>query len=219
MQWQLFADAPEEDVRRVLAVARRRRFARGEVVFHQDDLAESLHLVVSGRFAMTRRSPLGEDALLAIRQAGDAFGELALVSRRRRSATASALEPGETLSVLYDDFEHLRARHPGVDRMLVVLLAAQLTRMDELLAEAFYESADRRVIRRLLDLARAYGGDDPIRITQDQLAALAGASRATVNAVLSQERRRGTLDVRRGATVVLDRDALARRAGVSRQST
>src|SRR5581483_8961756 len=168
MEWQLFADAPVEDVRRVLAVARRRRFARGEVVFHQDDLAESLHLVVSGRFAMTRRTAVGEDALLAIRQAGEAFGELALVSKRRRTATASALEAGETLSVLH---------------------AAQLARMDELLAESFYESADRRVIRRLLDLGRVYGGDEhPIRVTQDQLAALAGASRATVNAVLSRER-------------------------------
>jgi CRP/FNR family cyclic AMP-dependent transcriptional regulator len=215
MEWELFAGAPAEDVRRVLAVARRRRFVRGEVVFHQDDLAESLHLVASGRFAITRRTALGEEALLAIRQAGEAFGELALIAEQRRSATASALEAGETLSVLYDDFEHLRARHPGVDRILVALLAAQLKRMDQLLAEAYYETAERRVIRRLLDLRHVYGDDEqPIRVTQDQLAALAGASRATVNAVLSQERRRGTIDVKRGATVILDRQALARRAGI-----
>lgn len=215
MEWELFTGVPPEDVQRVLAVARRRRFARGEVVFHQDDLAESLHLVAAGRFAITRRTSLGEEALLAIRQTGEAFGELALISEQRRSATASALEAGETLSVLFDDFDHLRVRHPGVDRMLVALLAAQLKRMDQLLAEAYYESAERRVIRRLLDLGHVYGGDEqPIRVTQDQLAALAGASRATVNAVLSEERRRGTIEVRRGATLILERDALARRAGV-----
>jgi CRP/FNR family cyclic AMP-dependent transcriptional regulator len=145
----------------------------------------------------------------------EAFGELALISEQRRSATASALEAGETLSVLYDDFEHLRRRHPIVDRMLVSLLATQLRRMDQLLAEACYETAERRVIRRLLDLAHVYGGDEqPIRVTQDRLAALAGASRATVNAVLSQERRRGTIDVKRGATLILDRAAVTRRAGV-----
>jgi CRP-like cAMP-binding protein len=215
MEWELFADAPPEDVQRVLAVARRRRFDRAEVVFHQDDLAESLHLVASGRFGITRRTALGEEALLAIRQAGEAFGELALISEQRRSATVSALEAGETLSVLYDDFEHLRRRHPGVDRILVALLATQLKRMDQLLAEAYYETAERRVIRRLLDLAQLYGGDEqPIRVTQDQLAALAGASRATVNAVLAQERRRGTIEVKRGATLILDRPALTRRAGV-----
>jgi len=211
----LFADAPPEDVQRVLAVARRRRFDRGEVVFHQDDLAESLHLVTAGRFAITRRTALGEEALLSIRQPGEAFGELALISEQRRSATAAALEAGETLSLLYDDFEHLRKRHPAVDRMLVTLLATQLKRMDQLLAEAYYETAERRVIRRLLDLGYLYGGDErPIRVTQDQLASLAGASRATVNAVLADERRRGTIDVKRGSTLILDRDALARRAGV-----
>ena len=215
MEWELFADAPPEDVQRVLAVARRRRFDRGEVVFHQDDLAESLHLVTAGRFAITRRTALGEEALLSIRQPGEAFGELALISEQRRSATAAALEAGETLSLLYDDFEHLRKRHPAVDRMLVTLLATQLKRMDQLLAEAYYETAERRVIRRLLDLGYLYGGDErPIRVTQDQLASLAGASRATVNAVLADERRRGTIDVKRGSTLILDRDALARRAGV-----
>lgn len=215
MEWELFANAPPEDVQRVLAVARRRRFDRGEVVFHQDDLAESLHLVTAGRFSITRRTALGEEALLSIRQPGEAFGELALISEERRSATVSALEAGETLSVLYDDFEHLRKRHPAVDRMLVALLAAQLQRMDQLLAEAYYETAERRVIRRLLDLGHLYGGDErPIRVTQDQLASLSGASRATVNAVLADERRRGTIDVKRGSTLILDRDALARRAGV-----
>ena len=215
MEWELFAGAPPEDVRRVLAVARRRRFDRGEVVFHQDDLAESMHLVAAGRFAIARRTALGEEALLAIRQSGEAFGELALISEQRRSATASALEAGETLSILFDDFEHLRERHPGVDRMLVLLLATQLRRMDQLLTEAYYETAERRVVRRLLDLGQVYGEDEhPIKVTQDQLAALAGASRATVNAVLSEERRRGTIDVKRGSTVILDRQALARRAGV-----
>jgi CRP/FNR family transcriptional regulator, cyclic AMP receptor protein len=215
MEWELFAGAPPEDVRRVLTVARRRRFARGEVVFHQDDLAESMHLVAAGRFAIARRTALGEEALLAIRQPGEAFGELALISEQRRSATASALEAGETLSILFDDFEHLRERHPEVDRLLVTLLAAQLRRMDQLLTEAYYETAERRVIRRLLDLGQIYGGDEqPIKVTQDQLAALAGASRATVNAVLSDERRRRTIDVKRGSTMILDRDALARRVGV-----
>jgi CRP/FNR family transcriptional regulator, cyclic AMP receptor protein len=213
MEWELFGGVPSEDVQRVLAVARR-RFERGEVVFHQDDLSESLHLVVSGRFAITRRTALGEDALLAIRQAGEAFGELALISERRRSATVSALENGETLTVLYTDFEQLRTRHPGVDRMLIALLASQLERMDQLLTEAYYETAEHRVVRRLLDLSHVYGsGDQPIQITQDQLAALAGTSRATVNAVLSEERRRGTIEVKRGATRILDREALTRRSG------
>ena len=50
MEWPLLVDLPPEDVRRMLSIARRRTFARGEVVFHRDDPADSLHLVVRGRF-------------------------------------------------------------------------------------------------------------------------------------------------------------------------
>jgi CRP/FNR family cyclic AMP-dependent transcriptional regulator len=212
VQWKLLDGVPDEDLQRVFVIARRRRFGRGEVVFHQDDPADSLHLVVDGRFTISRRTSLGEDALLAISGSGEAFGELALVSEANRSATATALDAGETLCVHRVDFDELRARHPSVDRMLVRLLAGQVQRMNQLLSEAFYESAERRVLRRLLELGDA--GEHPIRVTQEQLAALAGASRATVNAVLSTERRRGTIEVRRGATLLLDRAALARRAGV-----
>ena len=59
MQWPLLADVPPEDLRQILAIARRRTFSRGEVVFHHGDPADSLHLIVSGRFsrsASTRAS-------------------------------------------------------------------------------------------------------------------------------------------------------------------
>jgi CRP/FNR family transcriptional regulator, cyclic AMP receptor protein len=217
MEWELLAGVPAEDARRVLAIGRRRTFGRGEIVFHQLDPADSLHLVASGRFAVRRTTPLGEDALLAIRGPGAFFGELALVSGGARSATVQALEPAETLAVYRTDFDDLRKRYPQVDQVLVLLLARELRRMDELLSDAFYVSAERRVLRRLLEVSEAYGGAAPgvaVPLTQEQLAALAGTSRATVNAVLSAERQRGTLSLNRGRTTLEDPAALARRAGV-----
>lgn len=216
MEWRLLAGVPAEDVRRVLGIARRRTFKRGEVVVHEGDPADSLHLVVSGRFAVQRTTRLGEDALIAVHGPGDAFGELALVEAGSRSATVAALESAETLAVHRIEFDQLRSSHPSVDRMLVSLLAHQVRRMNGLLTEAYYEDAGKRLLRRLLDLAVVYdtGGDDVvIPLTQEQLASLAGASRATVSAVLSAERKRGTIALRRGATVLRDRDGLARRVG------
>jgi CRP/FNR family transcriptional regulator, cyclic AMP receptor protein len=216
VHWELFDGVPATELQPVLEMARRRTFRRGEVVFHQGDPADSLHLVVRGRFAIARRTAIGEDTLLAICSSGDVFGELALVSGRERSATVSALEAGETLCVYRVDFDELRSRHSSVDRVLVTLLAGQLQRMNELLSEAFYENARRRVLRRLLELGRfdAETGEEVVRITQEQLGALAGASRATVASVLAAERARGSIEVKRGMTILLDRNALTRRAGL-----
>ena len=218
MEWKLFAGVSPEDVRRVLGIARRRTFKRSEVVVHEGDPADSLHLVVSGRFAVQRTTRVGEDALIAVHGPGDAFGELALVESAPRAATVYALEPAETLCVHRIEFDELRAKQPSVDRMLVTLLANQVRRMDELLTEAYYDDAGKRLLRRLLELASIYDGGDGevvIPLTQEQLASLAGASRATVSAVLSAERNRGTIALRRGATILLDRESLTRRAGAA----
>jgi CRP/FNR family transcriptional regulator, cyclic AMP receptor protein len=214
VEWRLLADVPPEDVRELLTIARRRTFSRGEVVFHRGDPADSLHLIVQGRFAVRITTPLGDTALIAVHGAGDAFGELALVSEAAvRSATVSALEAAETRSVYRDDFARLQHRYPAVNSILVHLLAEQLRRANERIVEAHYIDADTRVRRRLLDLARVYGheGAATVPLTQESLAEMAGTSRATVNRVLREEQRSGTLQLRRGQTLILDETELARR--------
>ena len=214
MEWQLFAGVPEEDVRRLLAIARRRTFARNEVVFHRGDPANALHLIVEGRFAVAIITPLGDTAMLGVRGPGNAFGDLALVSggSTERSATVSALEPGETRSVLRDDFARLRREHPRIDAVLVAILAESVRRLSEQVAEAYYLPAESRVLRRLADLAELYGGT--VRLPQEALADLAGASRATVNRVLREQEERGILELGRSKIVVLDRDRLLPRSSI-----
>jgi CRP/FNR family cyclic AMP-dependent transcriptional regulator len=212
VQWRLLIDVPADDLRHLLTIARRRTFERGEVVFHQDDPADSLHLISSGRFGARVRTPLGETTLLAIYGPGDAFGELALVSPPApRSATIAALEAGETHSIFRDDFAQLRRQQPGVDRVLLCLLAAEIRRMNQLLLEAHYVDADTRVRRRLRELAALYGreGSATIPLTQEEIAEIAGTSRATVNRVLREEEKRGRVELRRGRTLVLDAEHIA----------
>ena len=145
MRWRLVEGVPEEDVRRLISVARRRTFGRGEVVFHREDPADSLHLVQKGRFAIRIMTPLGETATIAVRGPGDSFGEMALVDdSARRSATVAALEDAETLAVYQAEFHRLRKEHPQVDRVLIAFLAAEVRRQNELLLEALYIPVERR---------------------------------------------------------------------------
>ena len=216
MKWQLLAEVPEDALRSLLTIARRRTFARNEVVFHDGDPADSLHLISKGRFSVRIATPLGDTVTLSVRGPGDAFGELALLGRERvRSATVSALEPAETHSVYRDDFERLRREHPPVNDVLIGILADRLRRLSEQVVEAFYVPADRRVIRRVCELAEMYAHGDAetvVPLTQEEIAELAGTSRATVNRVLREAERKGTVELRRGRTAVLDLEGLARRA-------
>ena len=210
MEWALLEAVPEEDVRRLLSIARRRTFARGEVVFHQDDPADTLHLISKGRFAVRSQTRFGDTVILAVLGPGQCFGELSLVDPgTRRSATVAALEAGETQSVHQLDFDRLTREHPGVKDVLVAILAAQVRRLSAHLVDALYVSADKRVVKRLAEIAALYP-DGEIPLTQEDLADLAGTSRATVNRVLRAEQEKGTVALRRGRTTVLDRERLSR---------
>ena len=215
MEWRLLESVPPEQLSELLQVARRRHFARNEVVFHRDDPGDSVHLIHSGRFAIRVMTPLGDTATIAIRGPGESFGEMALVAgEARRTATVAALEAAETLSVYRTDFELLRRRHPEIDSLLFQFLTNEVRMLNERLLEALYVSVEKRVRRRLLELSELYATSDgaAIELTQETIAELAGASRPTVNQVLRDEERRGTIELGRGRIGIRDADALARRA-------
>lgn len=216
MQWPLFAGIPNEDVRAVLALARRSTYRRGEVVFHRHDPADAVHLVVKGRFDVRITTSLGDVVALAIRGPGDTFGEIAVVTAAERSATVTALEQGETLVVRGSELRRLAREHPTVDEVLVRVLAEHVAFLSERLVEAYTVDAEARVARRVLELGRVYGGTPPVVIPliQEDIAALAGTSRATVNRVLRDAAERGIVELRRGRTVLLDPDGLARLARI-----
>jgi CRP/FNR family cyclic AMP-dependent transcriptional regulator len=216
MEWRLLAHVPEEATRELLMVARRRRFSRNEVVFHRDDPGDSLHLIQKGRFSVGVMTPLGDVATLAVRGPGESFGEMALMNEgSRRSATVTALEEAETFAIYRPEFERLRQVHGSIDEVLFRFLTNEVRVLNERLLEALYVPVEKRVLRRLVELAALYPDQDAdatITLTQEALAELAGASRATVNQVLREEHKRGTIELLRGRTRVLELDTLKKRA-------
>jgi CRP-like cAMP-binding protein len=214
----LFSPLSEEERRRVVRAARRRRFAKGEVVFHEGDRGEAVHVLESGRLVVRVFSAAGDAMTLSVVSPGDAFGELALLNdSHNRTATVVALEAGETIMLSRSDFTALRRENPGVDRMLVRLLARRIEDLSTSLLEALYVGADRRVMRRLLVLCGAYQGEQPgpvtIPLTQNDLAGMAGTTRPTVNQVLQRLLTANVIALGRGRIDVLDVEALRRRAG------
>ncbi|HQR28662.1 MAG TPA: Crp/Fnr family transcriptional regulator [Nocardioides sp.] len=215
--WPLLAPLRAEDREAFLALARPRTFARNEVVCHEGDPADSLHLVEHGHLAVHAGLASGATATFTILAPGDYFGELALLREdRRRTATVTALEQSRTRSVSAAAFEALVARNPRVERVLTSLLADRVEALSRRLLETMYESVDRRVYRRLLELAHSYGAQSQdgvvtIPLSQAQLADLVGAARPSVNQVLRRLADAQVLSLGRSRIDVLDLVALARR--------
>jgi CRP/FNR family transcriptional regulator, cyclic AMP receptor protein len=214
VQWPVLAELPEDDRRRVLQAARRRRYARHEVIFHEGDPGDTLHLIAKGRVAVAIATPLGDSTTLTVLGAGQFFGELALVGNQPvRTATVAALEPTETLALRQQQFDELRRDHPTIDRFLVAILAEQVKRLSTQLLEALFVDAETRVLRRLLDLAQEYGEGLPgtvIPLTQEDIATMAGTTRPTTNRVLRDAEAAGAIRIARARTEIVDPSILIR---------
>ena len=214
--WRLLEPLRAEDREAFLALAHRRTFARNEVLCHEGDPADSLHLVELGHLAVRGTLASGDAATFTVLSPGDYFGELALLrTDRRRTATVTALEPSRTLAVAGTAFDRLCEHNPGIERVVSMLLADRIDLLSRRLLETMYESLDHRVYRRLLDLADAYGegeGAVAIPLSQAQLADLVGATRPPVNQVLQRLVDRNVVRLSRSRIEVLDQAELRRRS-------
>jgi len=219
MDWPLLAPLDEPQRAAVLAASRSRSFGKGEVVFHEGDPADSMHLVETGVLAVQVTTPDGERATLNVLSAGAAVGELSLLRRGRadvRSATVVALSPSTTRSLSSAAFQRLCDEHPGIQDFLLDLLADRVRRLSGQLLESMYVGLDRRLYRRLLELCDTYRGDtEPtvIPLTQEHLADLVGGTRPSINQVLQRLLAQGIIELGRGRVIIRDEAALRAKAG------
>ena len=206
----IFANLNEEQLRSLPDKLRPRRYQRGEVIFHEDDPADRMHIIVEGRVKISIASEDGRERDIALFKPGDCFGEMALLDGSNRSATATAMEATETLVLFRQDFLDFLAENTELAADVNSLLVQRLRNVNQLLGDMVFLDVPTRVAKQLLSLAETYGGEaktgDPIVVPmgQDELARLVGASRETVSRALNSYRRMGMLDTSHRRITITD---------------
>ncbi len=206
----LFADLEQGELERFSHVAVPRTFPAGTRVFHEGDSSDACYIVKEGSFRVTREHSDGRAITLATLGPGDIFGELAMLDGDSRSASAEALTDGELLALPANDVRGLLARHPEIALKLVAGLVRRLRAVNLRLSKQSFQTVPSRVAGILAQLSReAQDGGHPgeevtIRMTQTDLAQLAGTSRESVSRFLAELERAGVVRSGRGRVTVLD---------------
>jgi CRP-like cAMP-binding protein len=216
---QLLGALPPEALESLRSASTVRTVARNQVLFRRGDPATELFGIVSGRVAILTRSPDGRESLVAVLDEGSLFGELGLFDDGPRSADARALEPTQVLALDYTAVRAAIRAEPQLLWIIIRVLAQRLRATDEALADAVFLDVPGRSAKRLLELS---GGDNEfrLRMTQEDLAALVGASRERVNKALSMFARLGWITIEgRNKYHILDRAALEDRAELQLPTT
>jgi CRP-like cAMP-binding protein len=211
----LFANLAVQDLEQLVRDLRRRRYARGQIVFAAGDPGDNLYVIESGRVKLAFTSPEGREVILDIMGPTDFFGELALLDGEARSAEAIALEPSVLCLLGRNEFLKFLEQRPHVAIMLLGVLSRRLRRDARLLQDAAFLDVPARLARTILRLAQA--GADGVartpRLTQTDLAGIAGTTRETLNKWLGFYEDEGLIRREGGIIAVLDAERLGRRVG------
>lgn len=212
----LFAGMQPADIARVAARMRRKSFRQGDIIFHKGDHGTTLYLVEQGQVKIFTPSHEGREVVLSIFGKGDFFGEMALFDDKPRSASAEATSPASVLTLQREDFRQAMVQHPAMSIAVMGALVDRVRRADEMVEDAVFLDLPSRLAKKLLDLAEGHGVATPLgyeirlRLTQQDLADMVGATRARVNEAITRFKERGIISMNRHRLIIADPEELHR---------
>lgn len=184
----LLSALPRDISGKLLAGERTLKLRQGETLFERGDTGDGCYWLRHGVLAVCVASATGEQRILALLGPGAIVGELAMIDGLPRSASVQAVRDCELTFISRAAFTDMLRRHPELYVDIVTTLAARLRQSDEDLAASSFRTVRARVARALLQFARLLGeaaGPGKIlirhRITQNDLAAMAGVARESVS--------------------------------------
>jgi CRP/FNR family cyclic AMP-dependent transcriptional regulator len=218
----LFAGLTPAQLATIAAQFRRRAIPAGTTLILAEEPGEAAYLIEHGTMKISLTQADGSEVILGLRGPGEVVGEMSLLDHQARSATVTALEPCSVLWVDRATFGAWLQTVPELNVNLLRLLARRLRLAGIQILTLSTLDLYGRVARQLLSLAAQCGepakehGDAvliPLRLTQSDLAAMVGGTRARVNAVLMHYKRHGIIAVDRSLRITLrDPAALEARA-------
>jgi CRP-like cAMP-binding protein len=210
----LFAELDPEQLAEIGSRLRRRSFAPGVTLFHQDMPGSSLYLIEKGRVRVFILGRTGIEITLNVIGPNNIFGELALLDNKPHSATALTLEPCVVWLLARTDMEEFLERYPAMVRALYGILVERVRASTHLIEALAFQDVQGRLAYRILLLAEHHGRHSPqgieiaVPLTQGELATMVGASRESVNKALMVLRSNEMIRVEGQNITVINADGL-----------
>jgi CRP-like cAMP-binding protein len=212
----LFEQLSPDESRRLESHAKAREFAKREMIYFPDDPGQTVLLLARGRVKIKAITPDGRESIFAFIEAGELFGELALVDAEPRQEYAEAVEDSLVLAIPREEVLWLMGRRPAVALHVTKLLGFRRRRIENRLRNILFRSTRERTIALVLELLGTHGQRTPggswevrLKLSHQELANLIGATRESVTLALGRLRAEGLISIQRRTIRVPDRAKLA----------
>ena len=206
-----FADLEPDAFDQLCRYAKHVTLKRGTTLFSKGDPGTNLIAVISGTIKISISSPDGRNAILNLIEAGEIFGEIALLDGQPRSTDAIANSNCELFIIDRREFIPFVRSQPTVAMKLIELLCARLRRTSDQVEQVILQNLPGRLASALLRLSEKHKASPQgrtIAITQQEISEMVGMTRESINKQLRAWATRGWVRLEHGAIVVLKPEAL-----------
>ena len=199
----LFSDLGEEDIQSLRREMTEQFYAKGQIIYLQEEQAQELFLLKKGRVQTYRLTTSGKRLELTTVPAGTFFGEVPLLERVTHHATAEATEDAVLGVVRRPALERMIRERPTIALRMIHELSRRIALSARRLEEFAYQSAPTRLVAELLRLQQSHP-DNVIPITHQELGEITGLLRETVTKLLNEFKAAGLVELRRGHIILKD---------------
>ena len=205
----LFSSLSGDQLLLLTSVLLRKPYPRDSAVIAAGDPTDALYIVISGRLKVVMRDNEGREAILAILNRGDFFGEMGLIDQGPRSASVVAIEACELLTITRTDFMKCLQKNFDLAMNVIRGLVGRLREADKKIGSLALMDVCGRVARLLMETAETVDGQKVVtrKLPKKQIAKMIGASREMVTRVMKEMEASGHIEVR--ARGILLRESLA----------
>ena len=213
----LFGKLSASEIDSLISYSRLERYPSGREIFAKGSPGQSLVAVLRGSIKISSLSNEGKEIVFNIINAGEIFGEIAVLDGEERSADATAMTDCELLVLNRRDFLHLLENRADLCMIMLRILCQRLRQTSEQVEDVMFRHLESRLAKRLLHLAESaslHGSQQStsveLHVSQRELGNMAGGSRESVNKILQSWHRQGLIELGKASVLIRDIEALRR---------
>ena len=191
-----------------------RSLEKGEILLFEGGLAEALYFVVSGVMKVFKTSADGKEQILQIIRPGESFNDVPVFSGGNNIASAEAMADISLYGINKSNLEIILGKYPKISLNIIQVLSRRVEHLISLVEDLSFKNVASRVAKILLENAGDGAGHGQ-RLTQQEMAAMAGTAREMVGRSLKTLEDEGKIRLDHHRIVITDREALRELAGIA----
>lgn len=212
----LFSECNDDELQQLASVVSEQHYPKYTPIVHINEPGTALYILKSGLAKITLNNQHGAEMILRLLYPTDFFGEMSLLDGMPRSATITTQEPSDVLTMSRSHFLGILEQSPTILLKMAIVLSKRLRKTNELIRSLVFFDVYGKVARVLLTLAAERGRSTEqatvidMRLTQQELAELAGMSRETMARTLREFQQAGCIHIKAGIISILELAMLRR---------